>query len=71
MSAETRGDGFIGEDILHNALVIPSIPKKIPYYDELVVDGEIICSTEDFKNFSGIYGRDIFQLYANSIISTF
>ena len=55
VSAETRGDGFIGEDILHNALVIPSIPKKIPYYDELVVDGEIICSTEDFKNFSDEY----------------
>lgn len=55
VSAETRGDGFIGEDILHNAMVIPSIPKKIPYYDELVVDGEIICSQEDFEQFSDEY----------------
>ena len=29
--AETRGNGTIGEDILHNANVIPSIPKYINY----------------------------------------
>lgn len=57
VSAETRGDGFIGEDILHNALVIPSIPKKIPYYDELVVDGEIICAVGDFQKFSDEYAN--------------
>lgn len=55
VSAETRGDGFVGEDILHNALVIPSIPKRIPYYDELVVDGEIICSVGDFAEFADEY----------------
>jgi DNA ligase (NAD+) len=55
VAAETRGDGFVGEDILHNALVIPSIPKRIPYYDELVVDGEIICSVADFAEFSDEY----------------
>ena len=52
VSAETRGDGMVGEDILHNALVIPSIPNKIPYYDELIVDGEIICTYTDFEEFS-------------------
>lgn len=52
VSAETRGDGMVGEDILHNALVIPSIPNKIPYYDELIVDGEIICTHTDFEEFS-------------------
>ena len=31
VSAETRGNGKIGEDILHNAMVIPSIPKEIHY----------------------------------------
>jgi len=55
ISAETRGNGVIGEDILHNALVIPSIPKTIPYPEELVVDGEIICTYEDFKPFSDTY----------------
>ena len=53
--AETRGDGEIGEDITHNAMVIPSIPKKIPYKERLVVDGEIICKLDDFKEFEGEY----------------
>lgn len=53
--AETRGDGEIGEDITHNAMVIPSIPKKIPYNDILIVDGEIICKLDDFKEFEGEY----------------
>ena len=53
--AETRGDGEIGEDITHNAIVIPSIPKRIPYTDKLIVDGEIICKLDDFKEFEGEY----------------
>lgn len=55
VSAETRGDGKIGENILHNAVVIPSIPKTIPYWGELVVDGEVICKTNDFKTFEKDY----------------
>ncbi len=55
VKAETRGDGEIGEDITHNAMVIPSIPKKIPYAGTLVVDGEVICTFNDFEEFSGEY----------------
>ena len=53
--AETRGDGYIGEDVTHNAMVIPSIPKKISYTGRLVVDGEIICKLDDFEEFAGEY----------------
>lgn len=53
--AETRGDGEIGEDVTHNAMVIPSIPKRIKYTGRLVVDGEIICPLDDFKEFEGEY----------------
>lgn len=55
VSAETRGNGFIGEDILHNARVIPTIPNAIPYKEELVIDGEIICTYADFDVFSSDY----------------
>ena len=55
VSAETRGDGKTGEDILHNALVIPSIPKKINYLEELIVDGEIICTYSNFEKFKDKY----------------
>lgn len=55
VSAETRGNGVVGENILHNARVISSIPNKIKYTDELIVDGEIICSYADFEEFSSEY----------------
>ena len=49
VSAETRGDGEIGEDILHCAKTIKNLPLKIEYKGELVVDGEIIIAYEDFE----------------------
>ena len=55
VSAETRGNGLVGEDILHNARVLPSIPTKIPHMDELIIDGEIICTYTDFEPFSNEY----------------
>jgi DNA ligase (NAD+) len=51
VKAETRGNGLIGENILHNALVISSIPSQINHKGILVVDGEIICDYENFKKF--------------------
>ena len=53
--AETRGDGFVGEDITHNAMVIRSIPKHINYKETLVVDGEIISTHRNFEQFSKDY----------------
>lgn len=64
--AETRGDGEIGEDITHNAMVIPSIPKRIPYSDRLVVDGEIICKLNDFKELEGEY-KNVRNIASGSI----
>ena len=52
ISAETRGDGEVGEDILHNIMTVKNVPKKIPYTGRLVVDGEIICKINDFAPFS-------------------
>ena len=55
--AETRGNGVIGEDITHNAYVIPSIPKTIPIKEECVIDGEVICTYENFKAFENDYSN--------------
>ena len=55
--AETRGDGIEGEDITHNARVLPSIPQIIPYKDMLVVDGEVICDLDTFENFKDEYAN--------------
>lgn len=55
--AETRGNGVIGEDITHNAYKIPSIPKTIDSDYDTVVDGEIICTYENFEKFSTEYSN--------------
>jgi DNA ligase (NAD+) len=55
VAAETRGNGLIGEDILHNALQVKNIPKRITLNGEVVVDGEIICTYDDFKPFEEEY----------------
>ena len=55
VAAETRGNGEIGEDILHNAQIVNSIPSHINYTDELVIDGEIISTYDNFKKFNTEY----------------
>lgn len=55
--AETRGNGEVGEDVTHNALVVKTIPKRINYLEKLTVDGEIICLKEDFAPFSEEYAN--------------
>ena len=56
VSAETRGNGLVGEDILHNARQLKSIPQFIPYQTgKLVVDGEIICTYKNFEMFTSDY----------------
>ena len=55
ISAETRGNGEIGEDILQNIVRVKGVPIEIPFKDKLVVDGEVICTYEDFEDFSSTY----------------
>lgn len=55
VSAETRGNGTVGEDILHNALTLPTIPHRVNYADDLIIDGEIVCLYSDFEPFSEEY----------------
>ena len=57
VSAETRGNGIVGEDVLHNAKVISSIPNRLDYYDTLTIDGEVICTKKDFEQFSNQYAN--------------
>ena len=53
ISAETRGNGIVGEDVTHNARVIKNIPQEIGYDEELIVDGEVISTYTNFEQFSG------------------
>ena len=56
--AETRGNGEVGEDITHNAYVVPSIPKTINHNSSITIDGEIICPENIFyEKFSSQYSN--------------
>lgn len=55
ISAETRGNGEIGEDIFQNIVRVKGVPIEVPFKDKLVVDGEVICTYEDFEDFSSTY----------------
>lgn len=57
VSAETRGNGEIGENILHSAKVMKSIPKAISNREELIIDGEVICDYNTFELFKNEYSN--------------
>lgn len=49
-SAETRGNGYRGELITHNARVIKNIPQTIDTsIHEVIVDGELVITYADFN----------------------
>lgn len=49
IQASTRGDGYVGEDITHNAKTFKNIPLSIPYQGFLRVVGESIIHKKDFE----------------------
>ena len=49
IKSETRGDGFEGEDITHNAKVFDNIPLTIPYTGHFEIEGEAIVDYGTFN----------------------
>ncbi|MBQ2608932.1 MAG: NAD-dependent DNA ligase LigA [Butyrivibrio sp.] len=65
-TAETRGDGYIGEDVTENALVIPDVKKVIDLpYEYLELRGEVYMSHEDFDKYNEIQEKLGKKLAAN------
>lgn len=48
ISAATRGDGLIGEDVTQNARAIKSVPLQIPYAERIEIRGETLIAKSDF-----------------------
>jgi len=51
--AVTRGDGFEGEDIYQNALLVPTIPKVLPEAMSCTIIGEIYLTYTQFNMING------------------
>ena len=58
VSAETRGNGEVGEDILHCAKTIKNIPLQINCTDEVIIDGEVIITYNDFEKINSALADD-------------
>lgn len=48
ISAATRGDGLVGEDVTQNARAIKSVPLQIPYAQRIEIRGETLIAKSDF-----------------------
>ena len=59
VEAVSRGDGEIGENLLHNARHLVNLPKVIPFKERLEVRAEAILPYEDFEriNIDGKYSN--------------
>lgn len=55
VSAESRGNGEVGEDITHNVRTFVNLPQRIPFAGELILDGECII---DYPTFRAIIRRE-------------
>lgn len=60
ISAETRGNGEVGEDVLENIKTVKNIPLKINNNGApLIVDGEVIIGYDDFEKINSNLSDDL------------
>ena len=69
VSAETRGDGVKGQDVLQNVLTIKNVPKEIPYKNELVIDGETIIGWDTFRKINDKLPEDKKYKHPRNLVS--
>lgn len=65
ISAATRGDGAVGEDILHNVRTIKAVPLKITDTQRLIVRGEVYMPVESFNKLNEKREEEGLPLFAN------
>ncbi|TYB33394.1 MAG: NAD-dependent DNA ligase LigA [Flexistipes sinusarabici] len=63
--AVTRGDGYQGEDVLHNIKTVKTLPLYIEHKDKIVVRGEVFLSKDNFENINKRREKDGMPLFAN------
>lgn len=61
VSAETRGDGTVGEDITENIKMVPNVPLTITDKGSVTVDGEIIVKWDVFNKMNEDSDEDDFS----------
>jgi len=65
VTASTRGDGRVGENVTHNVRTIESIPLRIDEKGEVLVEGEIYLEKKQFEKINARLEKEGEQVYAN------
>lgn len=66
ISASTRGDGTIGEDVTENVMTIPSIPLHIEDKRKIEIRGEVYMPKKSFEMLNKIKAEKGENLFANA-----
>lgn len=67
VSAATRGNGQVGEDVTAQVKTIKSVPLKIEYKGELIVQGEGIITISNLKKFNEKYPKEALKNARNAV----
>jgi DNA ligase (NAD+) len=65
VTAATRGDGVIGEDVTHNIRTIKSVPDMLPEQIDLIVEGEVYLEKKGFAALNAAREKEGLPLFAN------
>jgi DNA ligase (NAD+) len=65
VTAATRGDGVVGEDVTANVRTIESVPLSIPEKGEVIVEGEVYLKRAEFERLNRQIEKEGGQVYAN------
>lgn len=66
VTAATRGDGNVGEDVTHNIRTIQEIPQKLSRPIDLIAEGEVYLSTSGFSRLNILREKEGLPLFANA-----
>lgn len=65
VSAVTRGDGEVGEDVTHNVRTIREVPGKLARSVDLIAEGEVYLTRSGFKKLNESREKQGEPLFAN------
>ncbi|MDB5244410.1 MAG: ligA [Parcubacteria group bacterium] len=65
VTAATRGDGVIGEDVTHNVRTIREVPQQLKRSVDLIVEGEVYLTRSGFKKLNSEREKAALPLFAN------
>lgn len=65
ITAATRGDGVVGEDVTHNIKTIREIPERLTRPVDLTAEGEVYLTRSGFKKLNELRQKQGEPLFAN------